>query len=85
MSRSPLVPFTIVIVAAIATPWLTSAEAAQRARVGIKTVYRETRAGRLRGARVGGRRELRYLPEWVDQWLESTATPVVVEIPRRRA
>jgi excisionase family DNA binding protein len=51
------------------SPWLTVEEAAQRARCGIKTIYREVRAGRLRAARVGGRRELRLLPAWVDEWL----------------
>ncbi len=58
---------------AIASPWLTVAEAAERARCGVKTIYREVRAGRLRAARIGGRRELRLLPEWIDEWLlEST-------------
>jgi excisionase family DNA binding protein len=51
------------------SPWLTVKEAATRARCGVKTIYREVRAGRLRAARVGGRRELRLLPEWVDAWL----------------
>ena len=68
----------------LATPWLTAFEAAERSKVGLKTVYREVKAGRLRAARVGGRRELRLLPEWVDAWLESTSTPVVVEMPGRR-
>jgi excisionase family DNA binding protein len=54
------------------SPWLTPAEAAQRARVGIKTIYREVRAGRLKAARVGGRRELRLLAEHIDTWLRST-------------
>jgi excisionase family DNA binding protein len=57
----------------IPSPWLTVAEAAQRARCGVKTVYREVRADRLRAARIGGRRELRLRPEWVDAWLEQTA------------
>ncbi len=58
------------------SPWLTVDEAAQRARCGVKTIYREVRAGRLRAARVGGRRELRLLSAWVDEWLvESTAVP----------
>jgi hypothetical protein len=35
----------------------------------VKTIYREVKAGRLRAARIGGRRELRLLPEWVDAWL----------------
>ena len=56
--------------------WLTPKEAAQQARCGVKTIYREVKAGRLRAARVGGRRELRIKPEWVDAWLERTATPV---------
>lgn len=51
------------------SPWLTVEEAAQRARCGIKLIYREVRAGRLQAARVGGRRELRLLGEWVDEWL----------------
>ena len=59
---------------AMTTPWLTVPEAADRARCGIKTIYREVRATRLRAARVGGRRELRFLSEWVDAWLFATMT-----------
>ena len=55
--------------------WLTPKEAAQRARCGVKTIYREAKAGRLRAARIAGRRELRMKREWVDAWLERTATP----------
>ena len=44
------------------SPWLTAAEAAARARVGVKTIYRETRAGRLRAARIGGRRDTATYP-----------------------
>jgi excisionase family DNA binding protein len=62
------------------TPWLTVEQAAERARCGVKTIYREVRAGRLRAARVGGRRELRLLVEWVDDWLlrQSSAEPLVL-------
>jgi len=56
------------------SPWLTVAEAAERARVGLKLIYREVKAGRLRAAKVGGRRELRILPEWIDAWLVSHTT-----------
>jgi excisionase family DNA binding protein len=56
------------------TPWLTVKQAAERAQVGPRLIYREVRAGRLKAARVGGRRELRFLPAWVDAWLESSAT-----------
>ena len=51
------------------TPWLTVKEAAARARCGTKLVYREVKAGRLQAAKVGGRRELRFLAEWIDEWL----------------
>lgn len=57
------------------TPWLTVEQAAARAQIGKKTVYNEVRAGRLRAARVGGRRELRFRAEWIDAWLEQCATP----------
>ena len=56
------------------TPWLTVKEAAERARCGVKLMYREVEAKRLKAARVGGRRELRILPEWVDQWLLAQTT-----------
>lgn len=60
------------------SPWLNATEAASRAKVGPKTIYRECGLGRLRHAKVGGRRELRFLAAWVDQWLEATSTPVAV-------
>ncbi len=56
------------------SPWLTVREAAARARCGAKLIYREVRAGRLRAARVGGRRELRFLDAWVDEWLMNHLT-----------
>lgn len=56
------------------TPWLTVSEAAQWARCGPKLVYREVRAGRLRAVKVGGRRELRFLAEWIDEWLMQNRT-----------
>lgn len=56
------------------SPWLTVQEAAARARCGPKTIYREVRAGKLRAAHLGGRRELRFLAEWVDAWLIEQST-----------
>lgn len=58
------------------SPWLTVKDAAKRARCGVKTIYREVRAQRLRAATVGGRRELRLRPEWVDDWLLKTTTAI---------
>lgn len=58
--------------------WLTAAQAAARAQVGTKLIYREVKARRLRAAKIGGRRELRFLPTWIDAWLEASTTPVEV-------
>ena len=49
--------------------WLKVRDAADRARCGPKTIYRAVRSGQLRAARIGGRRELRFLEGWIDQWL----------------
>jgi excisionase family DNA binding protein len=62
--------------------WLIVKEAAARGRCGPKVIYHEIRAGRLRAARVGGRREYRLRPEWIDEWLERTSTPVEVRMGR---
>jgi excisionase family DNA binding protein len=56
------------------TPWLTVKQAAARAQVGPKVIYREVRAGRLQAARVGGRREVRTLATFVDAWLIKSST-----------
>ena len=64
------------------SPWLTPAEAGARARVGLKTIYREVRAGRLQAARVGGRRELRFHVDWIDEWLSSQAAPMTTRRER---
>ena len=65
---------TITNLAGSPSRWLTVTEAAEYARCGVKTIYREVHAKRLRAARIGGRRELRLLPEWIDQWLVETMT-----------
>ena len=56
------------------SPWLTVEEAAERARCGVKIIYREVKKKRLIAARIGGRRELRLLAEWVDEWLKQSVT-----------
>lgn len=61
-----------------ATDWLTVQQARQVAQCGAKVIYREVKAGRLRAARIGNRRDLRIRREWIDTWLEASATPVEV-------
>lgn len=56
--------------------WLDATSAAARAQVGRRIIYAEVTAGRLKAARVGGRRELRFRIEWVDTWLEAAAQPI---------
>lgn len=58
------------------SPWLTVHEAAERCKCGVKAIYREVKTGRLRAARIGGRRELRLLAEWVDEWLIASTTVI---------
>jgi hypothetical protein len=41
------------------------------------------RAGRLKAARIGGRRELRFREEYIDHWLDASTTPVDV-VPHAR-
>jgi excisionase family DNA binding protein len=54
--------------------WLKVGEAADRARCGPKTIYRAVQRGQLRAARIGGRRELRFLASWIDCWLAGEET-----------
>jgi excisionase family DNA binding protein len=64
-------------IANLMTPtWLTLAQAAGRAQVAAATIRREIKRGRIRAARVGGRRSIRLRPEWVDAWLDVVAEPV---------
>lgn len=55
------------------SPWLTVSEGATYAKVSRGVIYAECRAGRLRHARVGGRRDIRLRREWLDAWLEASA------------
>jgi excisionase family DNA binding protein len=55
------------------TPWLTAEEMAAYAKVSKKTIYSAVSSGKLRAARVGGRRDIRGKAEWVSLWLEASA------------
>ena len=52
--------------------WLTPAQCARETQIGVETIYKAVRAKRLRAARIGGRREIRILRTWLQEWLEST-------------
>ena len=58
--------------------WLTVRDAAGHARCGKKSIYNAVAEGKLQAARLGGRRELRFLAEWIDAWLLASSTPVLV-------
>jgi excisionase family DNA binding protein len=58
---------------ACASPWLTVLQAAKRAQCSDALIYRVIRAGKLKAARLGERRELRIKVSWLDAWIESTA------------
>jgi hypothetical protein len=63
--------------------WLTLAEVRRVAKCGFKLLYREVAAGRLRAARLGGRRgPIRVHVSWVQAWLEASAQPA--ELPTTR-
>ena len=57
-------------------PWLTVNEAAAHGRCSVTSIIEAARGGRLRHAKLDGRRSLRFRVEWVDQWLLATSTPV---------
>lgn len=65
------------------SPWLTAAQAGTYLQRSKRFVLREITAGRLRGAIVGGRREILTRREWADQWVEDQARPVAVPLRRR--
>lgn len=58
--------------------WLTVDDAARHAKCGAKSIYLAVKKRKLRAARLGGRRELRFLASWIDEWLLATSTPVEV-------
>ena len=63
--------------------WKTVKQAAGRGQVGPGIIYREVKAGRLRAARIGGRRALRFRDEWIDEWLDASSKPVMSSPPGR--
>jgi len=62
----------------MATEWLKVDDAAEHAKCGTRSIYLAVKQGKLRAARLGGRRELRFLAEWIDGWLLASSTPEIV-------
>jgi excisionase family DNA binding protein len=75
------------------SPWLTITPAIDylaeertdtgRRKFGRRYIRNQVATGKLRAARVGGRGELLFRKEWLDQWIEDQATPVVLPARRR--
>lgn len=65
------------------SPWMTTAEAATYVRRGRRWIRKQMQDGRLRAATVGGRKELLFRREWLDQLIEDMSTPVIVPVRRR--
>ena len=57
-------------------PWLTLKQGSRVVQAHEATLRREIRAGRLRCARVGGRKSIRLRRSWLDTWLEASTTPM---------
>ncbi len=67
------------------TPWRTLREGGQRVHRSPRFLAREIKAKRLRAARVGGRGEVLIRDEWLDEWVEDQAAPVLVTARKRIA
>ena len=65
------------------TRWKTLAEAGARINRGKRFMRREWKAGRLRGALIGGRGEVFTTDQWTDDYVEFHAAPVVLPARRR--
>lgn len=55
------------------TPWLTAAEAAERAKCDVRLIRASVRRGKLRAAKLGVRGRLRIHESWLDAWITSFA------------
>jgi hypothetical protein len=66
------------------SPWMVMAEAKTYAKRGRRLLAKAVKNGELRAARIGGRGELLFRREWIDQWIEAQATPIIVQIRQRR-
>lgn len=62
---------------AVRCDWLTITQACRVAQCGVKLLYREVKARRLRAARLGGRRgPVRIHRDWLNDWMVRQSEPV---------
>lgn len=65
------------------SPWMTAEEAGAYIKRGKRFVAREIKSGRLRGAVVGGRREILTRRDWLDEWVTNHTMPIEISTRRR--
>jgi excisionase family DNA binding protein len=61
------------------SPWLRVKEAAAYAKVSEKLIYHNIKLGRLRAARLGVRRDIRILQDWLDAWMFACSSPEIID------
>ncbi len=67
---------------AVTTRWLNVGDAATYAGVSADTIYTAVTNREIRHTRIGGRRVIKFLPEWVDEWMAAnTIAPRAGRIP----
>ena len=65
------------------SPWLNLAEAAAYEKRGKRWLRQQVKDKKCRAAIIGGRSECMFLREWLDDHLQSLATPVLLTVRRR--
>lgn len=67
----------------VPSPWMNARDAGRYLRRNSRFISKEIKAGRLRGAIVGGRREVLTRAEWCDEWVTEHTQPVPIVVRRR--
>lgn len=60
------------------SPWMNLHDAGAYVHRGRRFLRRQVDAGALRAAKIGGRGEILTRREWLDEWIEDQAQPVMV-------
>ena len=65
------------------SPWMSIADAATYLKRSNRFLAKEVKGKRLKAAVIGGRKELFFRSEWLDEWMENQTTPVLLNVRRR--